>query len=115
MLHRFNAQAVASDPTRTFLTLPTPAGKPQLHVDADRSARVAQITSDLLAHGPALRLRERQVRLPAGPSAPLERSEKASNDGSTKRCASVVVCTSRKPAPSNKERSSRMFANCASC
>src|SRR5262245_13693856 len=44
MLHRFNAQAVASDRTRTFLTLPTPAGKPQLHVDTDRSARVAQIT-----------------------------------------------------------------------
>jgi len=51
MLHRFDAQAVASDPTRTFLTPPTPAGKPQLHVDVDRSARVLPRTNSWVKSG----------------------------------------------------------------
>jgi hypothetical protein len=44
-----------------FSALATPAGKPQFHVDADRSARVAQMTPDLLAYGAALRLWEQNV------------------------------------------------------
>src|SRR5262245_57633995 len=49
-----------------------PASKPEFHVDSDRSASVADIPPDLLAHGPALRLGKRQIGLPAGTSAPLE-------------------------------------------
>src|SRR4029453_6479263 len=50
----------------------TPAGKPLLHLNLEWSARVAQITPALLAHGPALRLGQRHVGLPAGGSALLE-------------------------------------------
>src|SRR5262250_1280881 len=52
--------------------LATPASKPEFHIDSDRSASVADITPDLLAHGPALRLGECHIDLPAGASAPLE-------------------------------------------
>jgi hypothetical protein len=42
------------------------------HLDPDRPARVPQITPDLVAHGPALRLGQHHVGLPAGGSTPLE-------------------------------------------
>lgn len=55
--------------------LAPPAGNPEVDLDPDRPAGVTDFAPHLLAHGPALLLRQRKERLPGRSTSPLKRLE----------------------------------------